>query len=102
MFVDKDAPHKHYPMLRCNAKEADWFCRALAFVWAQYCEQTNLVHTHISQTLRLAMSLYDIVGARAGLFHVPEGRELILKTAVRLIAHYSWLAKWAHNQGLKR
>ena len=32
MFVDKDAPHRHYPMLRCKAKEAEWFCRALDFV----------------------------------------------------------------------
>ena len=39
MVVDKDAPHRHYPMLRCNAKEADWFCTALAFVWPQYCDQ---------------------------------------------------------------
>jgi hypothetical protein len=57
MLVDKDAPHRHYPMLRCNAKEAEWFCKALAFVWPQYCDQTNPVHRHISQTLRLVLSL---------------------------------------------
>ena len=77
-------------------------CRALAIVWPQYCDQTSPVHRHISQTLRLVLSLYDIAGAHAGLFHVPEDKELILKNAVRLIEHYSWLAKWAQYQGLKR
>ena len=102
VFVDKDAPHRHYPMLRCKAKEAEWFCKALAFVWPQYCDQTNPVHRHISQTLRLVLRLYDIVGTHTGLFHAPEDRELILKNAVHLIAHSNWLAKWAQDQGLKR
>jgi len=102
MLVDKNAPHRHDPMLRCKAKEAEWFCRALAFVWPQYCDQTNPVHRHISQTLRLVLSLFNIAGTHTGLFHVPEDRELILKTAVHLIAHYNWLAKWAQDQGLKR
>ena len=48
------------------------------------------------------MRLYDNVGTHTGLFHVPEDRELRFKTAVHLIAHYKWLAKWAHDQGLKR
>jgi hypothetical protein len=77
-------------------------CKAWAFVWPQCCDQTNPVHKHISQTLRLVLSLHDIAGTHTGLFHVPEDRELILKTAVHWIAHYNWLAKWAQGQGLKR
>ena len=77
-------------------------CRALGFVRPQYCNQTTPVHRHISQTLRLVLRLYDIVGTRTGLFRVPEDRGLILKTAVQLTAHYKWLAKWAQDQGLKR
>jgi hypothetical protein len=30
MFVDKGAPHKNYPVLKSKAKEAEWFCRAMA------------------------------------------------------------------------
>ena len=74
MFLDKDAPHKHYPMLKCKAKEAQWFCRALAFVWPQYCDQANPVHRHISMTLRLFLHLCDIVGTHTGLFHVPKDK----------------------------
>ena len=48
------------------------------------------------------MDLYEIAGASTGLFHLPEDRELILDTAVHLIAHYNWLAKWAEEQGHKR
>jgi hypothetical protein len=75
MSADKDAPHKHYPMLRCKAKEEErlfFCCKALAFVWPQYCDQTNPVHNHISQTLRLVLNLYDIVGTHTGLFRVPR------------------------------
>ena len=71
-------------------------------LWPQYCDQTNPVHKHISQTLRRVLSLYDIVATHTDLFHVPEDRELILQTAVNVIAHYKWLAKWAQYQGLKR
>jgi hypothetical protein len=102
MFVDKDAPNKHYPMLKCKAKEAECFCRAVAFVWPQYCDQANPVHRHISETSRLVLNLYDIVGSQTGLFHVQDERELILEIAVHLIAHYNWLAKWAEDNGLKR
>ena len=102
MFVDKKAPHRHFPMLRCKAKEAEWFCRALAFVWPQYCDQANPVHKHISETLRLVLNLYDIAGPQPGLFHMPEDKELILKTAAHLLAHYKWLAKWAEEQGPNR
>ena len=48
------------------------------------------------------MGLYEIAGTSTGLLHLPEDRELILETAVRLIAHYNWLAKWAEKQGHKR
>ena len=102
MFVDKDAPHKHYPMLKSKAKEAEWLCKALAYVWPQNCDRANPVHRHISRTLRYVLDLYEIAGASTGLFHLPEDRELILDTAVHLIAHYNWLAKWAEEQGHKR
>ena len=95
----------HKGIAQCSGarpKEAEWSCRVWAFVWPQYCDQTNPAHRHISQTLRLVLSLYDIAGTLTGLFHVPEDRGLILKTAVHLIAHYNWLAKWAQGQGLKR
>jgi hypothetical protein len=79
MLVDKEAPPKHYPMLRCNAKRGKVVCRALAFVWPQYCDQTNPVHKHISQTLGLVLDLYDIARTHTGLFHVPEDLELIFE-----------------------
>ena len=102
MFVDKDAPHKHYPMLKSKAKETEWFCRALAYVWPQFCDQANPVHRHTSRTLRLVLDLYDLAGTHTGLFHLPEDRELMVETAVHLLAHYNWLAKWAEEQGQKR
>ena len=33
---------------------------------------------------------------------MSEDKELILKTAVHLLAHYNWIAKWAAEQSLKR
>ena len=38
MFVDKDAPRKHFPMFKRKAKDAAWFYRALACAWPQYCD----------------------------------------------------------------
>ena len=102
MLVDNDAPHRHYPMLRCKAEEAEWLCRALAFVWPQYCNQTNPVHGHISQIWRLVLSLYDIVGTHTGLFHVPEGRELILQKCSAPDCPLQVVGHLAHDQGLKR
>ena len=96
----------HASITQCSdarpKRQSVLFCRALAFVWPQYCDRANPVHKHISQTLRLVRSLSDIAGAHAGLFRVPEDKELIFQTAARLIAHYKWLAKWAQYLGLKR
>ena len=95
----------HTSITQCSyarPKRQSGFAKPWPFVWPQHCDQANPVHKHISQTLRLVLSLYDIVGTHTGLFHVPEDRELIFKIAVHLIAHYNLLAKWAQDQGLKR
>jgi hypothetical protein len=60
MLIDTGGPHQHYPCLRTKAKETEWLCRALAFVWTQWEDTGNRVHQHISKTLDLLIVIFDI------------------------------------------
>ena len=76
MFVETGAPHKHYPMLRCNAKDAEWFCKALALCGHSLRLNRPCPQGHLPD-IGLVLNLYDIAGAHTGLFHVPENNKPI-------------------------
>ena len=102
MFVDRGAPHKHYPTLKAKAKETEYLCKPLALVWPRYCNNDLPTRRHMSRTLRLVLDLYAIAGTDTGLFHLPKDRELILETVTQLLVHYNWLAKWAEASHKKK
>ena len=101
MFTDPKKPHRTYPHLSAKAKETEWVCRSLAFVWPQYMDQGNRVHLHMAKTLQCLLQVYDIAGA-PGLFHSNVDSQLLLDQVQALQAHYNWLAKWAEDNGLRR
>jgi hypothetical protein len=101
MFTDPSRPHQVFPLLKAKAKETEWLCRALAFVWPQFNDEDNPCHKHMSRVLALLLEFYAIA-ARGGIFHPPEDRERVLTIALNMLAHYNWLSKWAETTGAKR
>ena len=90
MFTDPSRPHQVFPLLKAKAKETEWFCRALTFVWPLF----NVRPTNATRTCpgRWPSELYLIAG-RAG-FSIQEKT---LTIALSMLAHCNWLSKWAET-----
>lgn len=101
MFVDKDAPHQHYPACTTKAKETEHLCRALAKVWVQYMDEDKEEHCHINMVLQHLVALYDLAG-QPGLFMTVAQSTKMKDTVDKLLAHYNWLARLAEDNGQKR
>ena len=94
MFADKGAPHKSHPHLACKAKETEWLCRALSFVWPQYCDQRKEEHKHCSRALALLVDIYDLASL-PGLFLSDEDATQFFVKVHDMQAHLTWLRQWA-------
>ena len=64
-------------------------------------DEANQCHRHMSRELALLLDFYGIA-ARGGSFHPPEDRERVLTIVLEMLAHYSWLSKWAETTGARR
>jgi hypothetical protein len=101
MFVDKQAPHAHYPQLVCKGKEAEYITRAIATVWDEYANTENPTHVSIAQVMHSLVALFDIIRA-GGHQLTQELKAQAIRHTDNLLLHYTALGNAAAAQGLWR
>jgi hypothetical protein len=98
MFVDKDGPHAHYPVLACKGKESEYITRAVAWIWTQYADEGNPTHVSISQVMNSLCALFDVC-QDTGHQLTEAAKTQAMRHTDNLLLHYTALGNEAAAQG---